>query len=148
VTVLDAGIVGHCSFEIDRSVASFVCVAPGCYLGMSDPNTIGSLNVFYDAIAAGQIAGISKCPISRVIGPRDAIPVQAAIEVVGCPTHEMPQIHGDLSAIVTRKKVAGMEVASLLGLLFWLLNRASSSFCRSLARPLFSAASNAFMVGP
>jgi len=34
-----------------------------------------------------------------------------------------------------------MEVESLLGLLFWLLNRASSSFCRSPARPLFSAAS-------
>jgi hypothetical protein len=55
---------------------------------------------------------------------------------------------GQLSATVTRKKVAGMEVASLLGLLFWLLNRTSSSFCRSPARPFFSAASNAFMVGP
>jgi hypothetical protein len=52
------------------------------------------------------------------------------------------------TAIITRRKVAGMEVASLLGLLFWLLNRASNSFCRSAARPLFSAASNAFMVGP
>ena len=52
------------------------------------------------------------------------------------------------SATVTRKKVAGMEVASLFGLLFWLLNRASSSFCRSAARPFFSAASNAPMVGP
>ncbi len=49
---------------------------------------------------------------------------------------------------VTRKKVAGMEVASLRGLLFWLSNRTSSSFCRSPARPFFSAASNAFMVGP
>ena len=48
----------------------------------------------------------------------------------------------------TRKKVAGMEVVSLLGLLFWLLNRTSSSFCKSPARPFFSAASNAFMVGP
>ena len=52
------------------------------------------------------------------------------------------------SATVTRRKVAGMEVASLSGLLFWLLNRASNSFCRSVARPSFSAASNAFMVGP
>ena len=47
---------------------------------------------------------------------------------------------GDYTETVTRKKVAGMEVASLLGLLFWLLNRASSSFCRSAARPFFSAA--------
>src|SRR5439155_22140956 len=47
---------------------------------------------------------------------------------------------------VTRKNVAGIEVALLL--LFWLLNRASSSFCKSAARPFFSAASNAFMVGP
>ncbi len=52
------------------------------------------------------------------------------------------------SATVTRKKVAGMEVASLLGLLFWLANNSSSSLCRSAARPFFSAASNAFMVGP
>src|SRR5262249_23004440 len=49
---------------------------------------------------------------------------------------------------VTRKKVAGMEVASLLELLFWLSNRASSSFCSSAARPFFSAAANAFIVGP
>ncbi len=55
---------------------------------------------------------------------------------------------GQLSATVTRKKVAGMEVASLLGLLFSRVNRASSSFCSSPARPFFSAASNAFMVGP
>jgi len=52
------------------------------------------------------------------------------------------------TATVTRKKVAGMEVASLLGLLFWLANNSSSSLCRSAARPFFSAASNAFMVGP
>ena len=52
------------------------------------------------------------------------------------------------SATVTRKKVAGMEVTSLRALLFWLSNRTSSSFCRSPARPFFSAASNAFMVGP
>ena len=31
---------------------------------------------------------------------------------------------------------------------FWLSNSASSSFFRSSARPFFSAASNAFMVGP
>ena len=49
---------------------------------------------------------------------------------------------------VTRKKVAGMEVESLLELLFWLLKSTSSSFCKSPARPFFSAASKAFMVGP
>jgi hypothetical protein len=49
---------------------------------------------------------------------------------------------------VTRRNVAGMEVVSLLELLFWLLNKASNSFCRSAARPFFSAASKAFMVGP
>lgn len=52
------------------------------------------------------------------------------------------------SATVTRKKVAGIEVASLVGLLFCSWNRTSSSFCNSAARPSFSAASNAFMVGP
>ena len=52
------------------------------------------------------------------------------------------------SATVTRRKVAGMEAASLLGLLFWLLNKSSSCFCNSAARPCFSAASNAFIVGP
>jgi len=39
------------------------------------------------------------------------------------------------TATVTRRNVAGMEVASLRELLFWLLNRASNSFCRSAARP-------------
>ena len=43
---------------------------------------------------------------------------------------------------------AGIEVVSLLELLFWLMNRTSSSFCRSSALPFFAAASNAFMVGP
>lgn len=51
-------------------------------------------------------------------------------------------------ATVTRKKVAGMEVVSLPLLLFWLRNKTSSSFFRSPARPFFSAASNAFIVGP
>jgi hypothetical protein len=57
-------------------------------------------------------------------------------------------ISGYGTATVTRKKVAGMEVEFMPGLLFWLLNRTSSSFCRSPALPFFSAASNAFMVGP
>src|SRR5262249_61031476 len=47
---------------------------------------------------------------------------------------------------VTRRKVAGIEVS--LRLLFWLLNSSSNSFCSSAAQPFFSAASNAFMVGP
>jgi hypothetical protein len=40
-----------------------------------------------------------------------------------------------------------MEVVSLLRLLFWLLNRVSSSFCRSPARPFFSAASRQLKSG-
>ena len=51
-------------------------------------------------------------------------------------------------ATVTRRNVAGMEVASLLGLTFCSLKRTSNSFCRSACRPFASAASNAFMVGP
>jgi len=49
---------------------------------------------------------------------------------------------------VTRRKVAGMEVASSLGLWFWALKSASSSACRSASRPLAAAASKAFIVGP
>ena len=52
------------------------------------------------------------------------------------------------TAIVTRRKVAGIEVASSLGLAFWALKSASNSACRSASRPLAAAASNAFMVGP
>ena len=36
-----------------------------------------------------------------------------------------------------------MEVASLRGLWFWRLNSSSSSFCKSAARPFFSAAARA-----
>src|SRR6266567_9189316 len=54
----------------------------------------------------------------------------------------------DQTATVTRKNVAGVEVASSLGLAFWALKRASSSACSSASRPLAVAASNAFMVGP
>ena len=43
---------------------------------------------------------------------------------------------------MTRRKVAGMEVAFLSGLLFSWLNSSSNSFCKSLAWPFFSAASN------
>ena len=52
------------------------------------------------------------------------------------------------TATVTRRKVAGMDVASSLWLAFWALKRASSSACRSASRPFAAAASNAFMVGP
>lgn len=52
------------------------------------------------------------------------------------------------SVTVTRKNVAGMEVMSLRELLFCVLNRSSSCLCRSATRPLLSAASKAFMVGP
>jgi hypothetical protein len=52
------------------------------------------------------------------------------------------------TATVTRRKVAGMEVAASLGLVFWLLKSASSSDWSSASRPLAAAASNAFIVGP
>ncbi len=55
---------------------------------------------------------------------------------------------GGYTATVTRRKVAGMEVASSLGLAFWLLKRVSNSACSSASRPSAAAASNAFMVGP
>jgi hypothetical protein len=52
------------------------------------------------------------------------------------------------TATVTRRNVAGMDVASSFGLVFWALKRASNSACRSASRPLAAAASNAFIVGP
>src|SRR5260370_30403269 len=51
------------------------------------------------------------------------------------------------SATVTRKKAAGMELASLRELWFWRLNTSSSSFCKSAARAFFSAGSKSFIVG-
>ena len=54
----------------------------------------------------------------------------------------------DYTHTVTRKNVAGIDVVSLRGLVFWLLKSRSSSFCSSPVRPFFSADSNAFMVGP
>jgi hypothetical protein len=68
----------------------------------------------------------------------------------------LPPLTGDLSSLVaelqfptvTSKKVAGIEVASALGLVFCSLKSASSSACRSASRPSAVAASNAFMVGP
>jgi hypothetical protein len=50
------------------------------------------------------------------------------------------------TATVTRRKVAGIDVTPVP--LFCRLKSSSSSFCRSAARAFFSAASNAFMVGP
>ena len=47
---------------------------------------------------------------------------------------------------VTRKKLAGIDVAS--SLVFCSSNRASSSSWSSASRPFAAAASNAFMVGP
>ena len=43
---------------------------------------------------------------------------------------------------VTRRNVAGMELTGVPGLLFWLVNRASSSFRRSPARPNSSPAAS------
>ena len=52
------------------------------------------------------------------------------------------------TSTVTSKNVAGIDVASLFALLFSRWNSVSNSFCNSAARPFFSAASNAFIVGP
>jgi hypothetical protein len=48
----------------------------------------------------------------------------------------------------TRRNVAGIEVDSGFPVVFCKLNRASSSFWRSAARPFASAAASAFTVGP
>ena len=55
---------------------------------------------------------------------------------------------GGQTKTVTRKNVAGIDVASGRGLWFWRLNRSSSSFCKPAAPPFLSAASKAFIVGP
>src|ERR1051326_917232 len=53
-----------------------------------------------------------------------------------------------LTIAVTHRKVAGIEVRSLRPLVFWRSNSAFNSFFNSSARPFFSAASKAFIVGP
>ena len=49
---------------------------------------------------------------------------------------------------VTLRNVAGMMVRSGETLVFWAVNRSSSSALRSVALPLDSAAAKAFIVGP
>ena len=49
---------------------------------------------------------------------------------------------------VTRKNVAAIDVVSFFPLLFCLSNNSTSSCCNASAFPFFSAASNAFIVGP
>lgn len=66
----------------------------------------------------------------------------------GGHSQELPRCPRRHTETVTRKNVAGMEVMSLRELLFCALTRSSSCLCRSAMRPLFSAASKAFMVGP
>lgn len=63
--------------------------------------------------------------------------------------HVCDNLHGAVSPqqlTSTRRKVAGNVAPCVL--VFWALNRASSSVCRLSARPSFSAAANAFIVGP
>src|SRR5215813_10728105 len=71
-------------------------------------------------------------------GPADVV-VKRHIEV--SPTE-------DQTVTVTRRKVAGIDVASLTLLVFWRSKRASSSCCSSIDLPFCSAAANAFIVGP
>lgn len=84
----------------------------------------------------------------RVDGNRSTMAGFAAARMVRLTDQLLWPLEPFQSATVTRKKVAGMDVASLRGLWFWRLNSSSSSFCKSAARPFFSAASKAFMVGP
>jgi hypothetical protein len=84
----------------------------------------------------------------RVDGNRSAMAGSLQRMVRRLRHHFLLPLEPFQSATVTRKKVAGMDVASLRGLWFWRLNSSSSSFCKSAARPFFSAASKAFMVGP
>lgn len=53
-----------------------------------------------------------------------------------------------ITRTVTRKKEAGIVVASLVLAWFCRLNSRSSSFCICSALPVLAAASKAFMVGP
>jgi hypothetical protein len=87
----------------------------------------------------------------RVEEPRRALDVSEqegdrAGREVACHRLDACSAYG--TETVTRRNVAGIDVTSGSGLVFCSLNRASSSFCRSAARPLASAASKAFMVGP
>jgi hypothetical protein len=85
-------------------------------------------------VPAGPAITGCRSQTQRIIGRKNSRP--------------MSRVPGQWRATVTCRKVAGMEVASLLVAVLWALNRASSSFCRSAARPFLSAASKAFMVGP
>src|SRR5258705_377113 len=52
------------------------------------------------------------------------------------------------TATVTRRNVAATDVLPFVALWLWLWNSASSSRDSSASFPFFSAASNAFIVGP
>jgi hypothetical protein len=55
-------------------------------------------------------------------------------------SREAPDRHAGQTFTETCRKVAGIEVASAFGLVFWLVNRAVSSWCSSSVRPFASAA--------
>jgi hypothetical protein len=88
-------------------------------------------------------------PVDTNQRERDGRPTQRSIEGKLLARHTESRWGCDTyTATVTRRKVAGMEVASSLGFAFWALKRVSNSACRSSSRPLAAAASKAFMVGP
>jgi hypothetical protein len=82
----------------------------------------------------------------QFIHPVEGIPlIQAAKGVLVFSPHPCPLLPPQ-TLNVTLRKVAAIEVLSLL--VFWATNSSYSSFCSPAARPLFAAASKAFMVGP
>jgi hypothetical protein len=76
-------------FGIDRPICGPVPLAPSRDLDGSDPLIVGSLDVFHDAILLCQIARIPERSFLRGMRPRNGIPVQAMIEVVGRPAHDL-----------------------------------------------------------
>src|SRR5262245_2773851 len=94
----------------------------------------------------GAAAGLSMAPAEA--HPQAEIRGESAPEPAAPGGRGGPRSPGRSGqrATVTRRNVAGITVPSLI--VFWLRNRASSSDFSSEARPFFSAASKAFMVGP
>ena len=86
------------------------------------------------------------------VAPRATFVQVARESSFGQPTDRRYEVGANASwcsgLTVTRRNVAGIDVVPGAGLWFWLSKSAASSFCSSAPRPFFSAASNAFIVGP
>ena len=64
-----------------------MCLAPSLNLDSADPMVVGALDVFHDAFLERQIARIPERPFLRSMRPRNGVRIQAAIKVMGRPTH-------------------------------------------------------------